>query len=288
MDSPTFLITMEEFKHFHKIDRKLYSLLVMNLERNPFESMHTLALWIWLEQTCHFKNFISKIISLPNFFINELANEGATFLKCIEDNQFGLDSTYSSEIPLTQHLTRKDLSLQFFHENRDNANSEMRKILNEVCHKAFQDIMEKAMMSRSSKKILIESKLTMVPPPSELFLSERMSHLGLGGDMSPWRMKGNNVPYEQRSMFLTFSRGYPVLEWEIRELFTSYIGDNIESIIMQDVKSNEQALYARIVFVTPEIVESILKDESKVKFSINGKHVWMRKYVNRNGKSSFP
>ncbi|KAG5570883.1 hypothetical protein H5410_060649 [Solanum commersonii] len=280
---------MEEFKHFHKIDRKLYSLLVINLERNPFESMHTLSLWIWLERTCHFKNFISKIIALPNIFINELADEGATCLKCIEDNQFGLVSTYSSEIPLTQHLTRKDLSLQFFHENRDNANSEMRKILNEVCHKAFQDIMEKAMMSGSSKQTLIESKQTMVPPPCELSLSERMSHLRLGGDMmSTWRMKGNNVPYEQRSMFLTFSKGYPIAEWEIREFFTSYFGDNIESIIMQDVKCNEQALYARIVLVTPEIVESILKDESKVKFSINGKHVWMRKYVKRNGKFSFP
>ncbi|XP_015060981.2 uncharacterized protein LOC107007018 [Solanum pennellii] len=288
MDSSTFQITMDEFKHFHKIDRKLYSLLVINLERDPFESMHTLALWIWLERTCHFKNFIGKIVSQPNFFINELADEGAACLKCIEDNQFGLVSTYSSEIPLTQHLTRKDLTLQFFHENRDNANSEMRKILNEVCHKAFQDIMEKAMMSRSSKQPLIESKLPMVPSPSELSLSDRMSRLRLGGDMSTRRMKGSNVPYEERSMFLTFSKGYPVAEWEIREFFTSYFGDNIESIIMQDVKSNEQALYARVVFDKPGIVEFILKDEPKVKFSINGKHVWMRKYVKRNGKSSFP
>lgn len=57
---------------------------------------------------------------------------------------------------------------------------------------------------------------------------------------------------------------------------------------MQKVKPHEQALYARIVFVAPEIIEFILEDEFIAKFSINGKHVWMRKFIPKTRNSSFP
>lgn len=51
MIDTTFQFTKEEFKLFHKIDRKLYYVLVIDLLCDPFESMKTFALWIWLERT---------------------------------------------------------------------------------------------------------------------------------------------------------------------------------------------------------------------------------------------
>ncbi|CAN4084635.1 unnamed protein product [Withania somnifera] len=285
MADTTFQITMEEFKLFHKIDRTLYSVLVIDLERDPFESMQTLALWIWMERTGCFTNVIKKILSLSHFFINKLADEAVTCLKCIEENQF-LISTNASEILVTQKLAINEFSLLFFHQNRDNAISGIRKIVTEVCFKALSDIMEEA-LNRSSEQTLMESKMPMVPPPSESYLIGRIVQLGLEGNMSPGRMTGHNVPQEERTMFVTFSKGYPVAEWEIRNFFTTIFGDCIEYILMQEVKPNEQALYARIVFVTPGIIEFILKDEAKAKFNISGKHVWMRKFVPKNRNSSF-
>ncbi|MCD7460506.1 hypothetical protein HAX54_043665 [Datura stramonium] len=275
MAATPFQITVEEFRLFHKIDRTVYSLLVMELRRDPMQSMQTLALWIWLERT-GFNGVIRKILSLPPFLINELADEAATCLKCIEDDQF-LVSAGAGEIPLTQSLIAKEFSLLFFHQNRDSATSGIRKIASEVCLRALPDIMEKAMNTSCEESNMSGESSSLIG---------RMARLGLGGDMSPRRMMGNNVPPDDRTMFVTFSKGYPVAEWEIREFFTKIFGDCIEYILMQEVKPNEQALYARIIFYTPAIIEFILNNLSKAKFSINGKHVWMRKFVPKNGNSS--
>ncbi|CAA2973250.1 Hypothetical predicted protein [Olea europaea subsp. europaea] len=75
----------------------------------------------------------------------------------------------------------------------------------------------------------------------------------------------NEVPREDRTVFATFSGGYPVAEMEVRHFFTTVYGNCIESFRMQ---------------------EEILDGTEKAKFTINGKHVWMRKFVPRNEGSS--
>ncbi|KAJ8568774.1 hypothetical protein K7X08_030996 [Anisodus acutangulus] len=285
MAATPFQISMEEFRRFYKIDRALYSLLVNELQRDPLESMRTLALWIWMERTS-LNDVVRKIYSLPNFLINELADEAATCLKCIEDNGFLL-STDASEIRLTQGLMAKEFSLQFFHEKRDVATSGIRNIASEVCLTALKDITVKA-LKRSSQQSLMGSSTSLVTPPGESSLTGRFAQLGLGGDMSTMRTIGQDVPREDRTMFVTFSKGYPVADWEIKEYFTGIFGECIECIYMQEVRPHEQALFARIVFITPAIIQFILYDVTKAKFTINGKHVWMRKYVAKNGNSLPP
>lgn len=59
-------------------------------------------------------------------------------------------------------------------------------------------------------------------------------------------------------------------------------GDCIEAIHMQEVAAGEQPLYARLVVTSSGAMDVILKNKEKAKFSINGKHVWARKYVRKN------
>ncbi|CAA3016415.1 Hypothetical predicted protein [Olea europaea subsp. europaea] len=94
------------------------------------------------------------------------------------------------------------------------------------------------------------------------------------------------VPREDRTMFATFSRGYPVAEMEVRHFFTTVYGNCIESFRMQEVWPYEQPLYARVVFLKASFVQEILDGTEKAKFTINRKHVWMRKFVPRNKGSS--
>jgi hypothetical protein len=65
-------------------------------------------------------------------------------------------------------------------------------------------------------------------------------------------------------------------------------GDCIEAIYMQEVSAEEQPLYARLVVTSAAVIHSVLQGQSKAKFTINGKHVWARKYVPKNPKSSSP
>ncbi|XVE68971.1 hypothetical protein DITRI_Ditri09bG0113000 [Diplodiscus trichospermus] len=91
------------------------------------------------------------------------------------------------------------------------------------------------------------------------------------------------VAAEDRTIFLTFSKGYPISENEITDFFTRNFGDNlIEGIEMQEVPAGEQPLYARMVLKSASGFEIVLNGKPKAKFSINGKHVWCRKYERRN------
>lgn len=51
---------------------------------------------------------------------------------------------------------------------------------------------------------------------------------------------------------------------------------------MQDVPDDEQPLYARLVVRTLRAMDLVLSRHGRSKFSINGKHVWARKYVRKH------
>ncbi|KAE9592418.1 hypothetical protein Lalb_Chr19g0129091 [Lupinus albus] len=70
-------------------------------------------------------------------------------------------------------------------------------------------------------------------------------------------------------------------------LFNRRFGDVIESIFMQEVPEHEQPLYARLV-VRPgaiNMIDGLLDGTSRMKFVINGKHVWARRYLRKGNKS---
>ncbi|KAI7980258.1 hypothetical protein LOK49_Contig175G00004 [Camellia lanceoleosa] len=62
-------------------------------------------------------------------------------------------------------------------------------------------------------------------------------------------------------------------------------GEIIEAIHMQEVPAEGQVLYARLVVHSASVINVVLEGQRKAKFSINGKHVWARKYVKKNPKS---
>ncbi|KAJ8568772.1 hypothetical protein K7X08_030994 [Anisodus acutangulus] len=128
-------------------------------------------------------------------------------------------STDASQTRLTQGLVEKELSLQFYDENRDSANSGIWQIATEVCLTELKDITVKA-LKRNSQQTLTGSSTSLVSPPVESSLTGRFTQLGLGGDMSTMRTIGQDVPREDWTMFVTFSKGYPVADWEIKEYFT--------------------------------------------------------------------
>ncbi|KAJ9168044.1 hypothetical protein P3X46_019618 [Hevea brasiliensis] len=273
-------ISHEEFKMFHSIDRELYRLLVNNLWRDPVESMQIMALWLWLERMgC--ANVVKKILSLPYILINEVADEAILCLSCINNDQFACQN---NDIPLMQSLMENEISLKYFHDNRLGATQGVAKNVNEVCIRALYDIMQQAIERNAAQIGLPDTQ--KIPPSST---QSRLPKIEFSPkDMMLSCTQETGVPPEDRTMFVTFSKGYPVHKWEVREFFTSAYGDCIESLHMQEVESHEQALFARIVFHSAATIEVILNGLDKAKFNINGKHVWARKFVPKRPKSSLP
>ncbi|XP_034225695.1 uncharacterized protein LOC117635495 [Prunus dulcis] len=195
-----------------------------------------------------FKNAVKKILSLPFILINELADEAVTCLNIINGTHFSLPFE-ANDIPLLQSFMEKEVSLQFFHENQQAAAQGVTKAANIVCLPAFDDIMKQAI---------------------EINFSQ------------------NSADHSQRTMFVTFSKGYPVHEHEVKQFFTAAFGDCVESLQMQEVQPFEQSLFARVVFHSASTIEAILSGVSKAKFTINGKHVWVRRFVPKRARSLLP
>lgn len=295
MDGTRYTVTLDEFKLFHGIDRALYAILIRDLGRNPLECLYIMGLWLWLERGGFYK-FISNILSLPPFLINELADEAVTCIKCI-NTQFPFSSE-SAEIPLTHSLVKKDISLHFFHEKQLTAFHEIQSLVSGVCIPSLSDIMDSGCCGFGETSTLSQmmvpghaastSSANQVRAPSSVDNSwmQSATSLGVGGDSSPSRVRAraNETSRNDRTMFVTFSKGYPVTESEVRQFFTRLFGNCIESFHMQEVRPDEQSLYAKIVFLRPSFIRSILSGVSKAKFTINGKHVWMRKFVPRNDR----
>lgn len=270
-----FYVTQEEFNLFHRMDRELYKILVVSLFRDPEESMQVHAMWLWLERV-GFRNVVKRVLALPNILINDVADETVMCLNCINSNNNNLKmsslfSSESSEIPLLQSLVDKEISLQFVYENRSSALQGVAKVMQEVCVRAFTDIMQQAMIRNSNDRAIRQSSS-----------SENNNH-NHGpvwfGSIGPANLRGEEVPADDRTLFVTFSKGYRVEEWEVREFFAMAYGDCMEALFMQEVQPNEQALFARIVFRNVSTIDMILRGANKAKFTINGKHVWARKFV---------
>ncbi|XP_073132472.1 uncharacterized protein [Henckelia pumila] len=290
-------VSLEESRIFQKIDRQLYAILVLDLWRNPLECLQVMGLWLWFERI-GFSNAICKILSQPSFLINDLADEAIACLKCMESAQFPLQFE-ATEIPLTQNILQNNVSLKFFHLHRHTAYPEIQTLIMEVYVPVLSDIMEKACCSGSVQTVTggqnsmqghaASSANPMMVAQSSYDGPSMRSFSNINTQVSTPPPQShvthaNEPALYERTMFATFSKGYPVSESEIRQFFSRVYGNCVESVHMQEVRADEQALYARVVFHRPAFIESVLNGMNKAKFSINGKHVWMRKFVPNTSK----
>ncbi|CAM0146638.1 unnamed protein product [Urochloa decumbens] len=89
------------------------------------------------------------------------------------------------------------------------------------------------------------------------------------------------VPQDDRTLFVTFSNGYPLTKNEVYNFFMSNFGD-VESLSIEEPIELRPPQYALVTFGSLETVLLILDGKEKVKFVTAGRHLWARKYVPKN------
>lgn len=67
----------------------------------------------------------------------------------------------------------------------------------------------------------------------------------------------------------------------ILHMSISKYGEVVESVLMEDVVPPAQPSFARLVILpeAKEVIDNFLTPAGRLGFTINGKHVWARKYV---------
>jgi hypothetical protein len=296
MDTPLIVtqtpITRKEVHLFYQMDRELFCFLIFKLHREVTQSLLVMALWLWLEKVgCH--NLIKKVSILSGTLINALVSEAVTCLQILEmDNPI---IPIGGGLPLTKIITQKEISLQMFNMKRYTSVTGIKIVLNQICARIFDDILQIvlkrqniiATQGTTSRTHTPNIPLTLPGFPHPLFgtfdLSPRTENINLS-DERIWIEKRpyDDATNDDRSLFLTFSRGFPVSEMEVRCLFTTNYGDCIQSLTMGGNKNQgEQPLFAVMILKMVEIVDQILMGKRVAKLHINGKHIWARKYEPR-------
>ncbi|KAK9944149.1 hypothetical protein M0R45_009729 [Rubus argutus] len=240
---------LEEFNKFHNIDRRLFSRLIYDLRRDGSQSALVMALWMSFEHTSkEFNNLVNKALALPNTKLNAMADETLMVLNCIISDNI----QSAPEMPKLQAISESPVTLKFFHDNRLMIIGGVTEFLKDVCVRAFEDF---------------------PCQPCHHVKAETLRNLKLKDD-------GDE---QERTLFLTFSKGFPISENEVRECFTREFGDVVDHIYMQEVKDkNQQPLFAQLVVRSASLIQVVLDGRSKVYLSINGKHIRAKKSVPKN------
>uniref|UniRef100_A0A0D9XMG3 RRM domain-containing protein n=1 Tax=Leersia perrieri TaxID=77586 RepID=A0A0D9XMG3_9ORYZ len=87
------------------------------------------------------------------------------------------------------------------------------------------------------------------------------------------------LPEDYRSLFITFSRGYPIRQEDIIHFFNSLFGPCVESVLVEKAAAGQLPVYGRVVLRCPSMIPVVLDGQQTAKFMINGRHLWARIYV---------
>ncbi|CAJ2643532.1 unnamed protein product [Trifolium pratense] len=284
------LISTEQLHLYHKMDRKIFSLLVIQLARNPSQSLLVMALWLWLE-SLGYPSLISKLVGISLNTINDVANEAESCLMCLELENFPIPK--NGGLLLTTTILDMAISLKFFKLRRFSIIYGVKYVLNETCARIFDDILlhvlGKTYVSRLLPPYPYCRPMINIPGfPHPLFGKfppikfEEFNCDSFGRMMWTNNRLFDDVENEDKTMFLTFSKGFPVTGEEVRHFFTINYGVHcIKSIRMGKRNSNGQVLDATMVVNNLETLDIILNGRRLAKFDFNRKHIWARKYERR-------
>lgn len=201
--SSSLSITREEFNAFHKFERDLFTRIVISLRRDISLSFEIMCFLIYLEKSVFMSKLIFNLVSLPDLFINTVIDEVVMCLRCLSYENFptfvaSLRNINSLSIPWIRRMTRQNITLGVIHQKREDILLEMKKHLTNICYPAFEDMMH----------------------TSSHFLCGQQATTNHAAGTS--NVEGQQLTAEDRTVFLTFSKGYPISEVEVYEYFTRY------------------------------------------------------------------
>ncbi|CAL9193199.1 unnamed protein product [Musa hybrid cultivar] len=94
----------------------------------------------------------------------------------------------------------------------------------------------------------------------------------------------SNIPHDERTLFVTFSNGYPLTEEELRAFFIRHYG-GVEMVSVQEPVDGKPPLYGHVTFYSLATLLRVLNGNVKVKFMTQGKHLWVRRFIPKKKKN---
>ncbi|XP_031252126.1 uncharacterized protein LOC116110023 [Pistacia vera] len=277
----------EELKIFHNIDRLAYACLVFDLHLSPKIGSEIVAFWNWLERI-GYVNFVKNSLDLPPPLFLELSQESEACLDFLKRESFSVDD--EKLLPQICSLAGKTLSFGVVYANKVHAERHMKVFKWNVCKRIFDDITPGTRSSGNGVNgaipngeiVRVQDNTGSNYLPQMVFdqLWEdngNHSHSVVNESQPRQDQQANNGShnFDNKTLFVTFSKGHPITHQELEEFFTRrYGGDCIENIYMSE-------LFARVVVTSPQYIKRILGETEIVQSNIHGKDVRIRRFIPR-------
>lgn len=189
---------------FHKIDRAVYERFIAH-GMDPALARNAVALLMWLEQVGI--DMISQIVHIINpTRIFALITEVDAVLHCLRQEDGFSNFT---EIPMMTSLARNSLDIRFFNFHKDVIVRGLAYILDGVGRIVFDDHMYDSLRAYEADVVAAtRAGLSTVTPSVPLGLAVRYDPSAIVPSIE-----------DARSMFITFSKGFPIRREEIMEHF---------------------------------------------------------------------
>lgn len=308
-------LTISAIHAFYSRERKLYSRLVFDLHMDPVRSMEIIAFWLWLEEK-EKPDIIVNMSSSDDPTLLTAALVARDFIATLRMNTpfEGLNIGFEQKsvqgikhhlnsvcLKALSDLQKKAEELVHRHQIEMLVSQMSRASLHPVNFNRSYMPNSGEGSSHSSNSFGSNSQLSgIVHTGREIELGYPFN-LGMSADMArigqelaviprnaysgivradPELPLTDYVPDDERTLFVTFSNGYPLTKQELQSFFMRYFGD-VESVHIQTSNGGRPPQYAYVTFCTLQTVFRVLNGTQKAKFIINGKHLWARRYIPR-------
>ncbi|KAJ1296266.1 hypothetical protein BS78_01G287000 [Paspalum vaginatum] len=275
------LTTMDKLVLFHKLEIDLFHRLVHDLAQDPATMRWVIAFWLWLESSGH-HDLIRRVAALPGPVVLRFVEEAIACLRSLASPGQGTAAASATDgrdrrLPCTNALLTKPIDDVGYFEGR-------REVLDGVAHQYKSVCLVVCHVSNSTTSVPSNiGGMLSVPPmissPIRTAPAPRAASFPLNPMASPWIPAQTPLPDDYRSLFITFSRGYPISKEDIMEFFNSVYGPCVEAVMIEKVAPGQLPVYGRVVLRSAAMIPVVLDGQQTAKFLIKGKHLWARIYI---------
>ncbi|RCV43803.1 hypothetical protein SETIT_9G323100v2 [Setaria italica] len=301
------MTTMEKLLLFHKLESDLFHRLVHDLAQDPAAMRWVIALWLWLESVGH-HNFIRRVAALPGPVVLRFVEEAVACLRCLAGQcqaaTADVEDGRGKRLPCTNALLTEPIDDAGYFQSH-------REILDGVTHYYRSVCLAVCNVNNSTTCMPNNTAGVPVAPPmvsSPIHTTPRVAPLPLNPMAAsfplnpmatpwipmqsplmeaPWIPMQSPLPDDYRSLFITFSKGYPISREDIMEFFDSVFGPCVETVMVEKVAPGQQPVYGRVILRSAAMIPVVLDGRQTAKFMIKGKHLWARIYI-PSSRLSYP
>jgi hypothetical protein len=223
------LTTMERLLLFHKLESDLFHSLVHDLAQDPAAMQWVIALWLWFESTGH-HDFIRRVAALPGPVVLRFVKEAIACLHCLtnlgQGATVGANDNRDKHLPCTNAFLSKPIDdVGYFRGRRevlDGITHQYRSICLVVCDVGNSSTSMPSNTCRvPTSSLMVSPPISPTPRVAPLPLNSMAAPFLLNPMASPWISMQSPLPDDYRSLFITFSKGYPISREDIMKFFNS-------------------------------------------------------------------